>query len=582
MSMRGSEGRSESLAFKLVMYLVLLTGAIPIILPFYWMVSASLKTKERVQAYPPDWLPVVPKSLLAVGEQELLVKVFDDGDESGTHVSRVKFISGQTPLYIPAENLRTEVTVSHTVELDGRERRVEPQGPADADGMVTVNIVGSAQTTELETDAITAVTETLTYWTVLGVEARVTIDQDLLPLAGSVSVVSIDEMPPMRVAPELLGTGADAGLRAGDGRLSADVVARNEAAGYMTVRLSCPSGGINVPVTEMRQAFKTRHLATIDGEQVEVKRLATDAAMGRVTVEIPSRPVSTRVPAAELKEIRTTSHHARILDQDVAVELDVPEESAETLTSVMVRTPDALAIASSRIRSEAPFRPQWHNFALAWKEQRFDVYLANTMLIASLVVLGTVFSCGLVGYAFARLQFRGRNVLFLILLSTMMIPGQVTSIPTFVMFATVGWIDSFLPLIVPSFLSASAFFVFLYRQFMMTIPTDLEDSARIDGCGPLATWWLIMMPLSKPIIVTVAVFSFIGSWNDFLGPLLYINSDQKQTIALGLQSFKSAYQFHDPQVLMAASVMMLIPTIVLFFLAQKAFIRGVVVSGVKG
>ncbi len=152
----------------------------------------------------------------------------------------------------------------------------------------------------------------------------------------------------------------------------------------------------------------------------------------------------------------------------------------------------------------------------------------------------------------------------------------------FVMLAKFGWLDTYKPLIIPHFLAHSGFFVFLYRQFMLTIPVDLEDSARIDGCGPFQTWWLIMMPLSRPIVVTVAVFSFIGVWNDFLHPLLYINSDEKQTVALGLQNFKSAFQDFDPQLLMAASTMMIAPTVLLFFIAQRAFMRGVVVTGVKG
>ncbi len=244
--------------------------------------------------------------------------------------------------------------------------------------------------------------------------------------------------------------------------------------------------------------------------------------------------------------------------------------------------PGPLAIAAGRIRAEGPVQPQWHNYALAWRAQTFDRYVVNTLFIAALVVLGTVLSCGLVGYAFARLEFRGRDLLFLLLLSTLMIPGQVTSIPTFVLFAKFGWLDSYKPLTVPAFLASSAFFIFLYRQYMRTIPLDVEDAARIDGCGPLQTWWLILMPLSKPIVVTVAVFTFVGVWNDFLGPLLYVNADDKQTVALGLQSFKSAFQYDDPQVLMAASVLLMLPSLVLFFLAQRAFVWGVVVSGVKG
>jgi ABC-type glycerol-3-phosphate transport system permease component len=395
--------------------------------------------------------------------------------------------------------------------------------------------------------------------------------------------------------------------------------------------LTSPGGGLEVPANEIRVEERVRRYATIDGARHEVRVLTRDAERGVAVVELLDQPQTRCIEASRLERVERPVYTAEILgDRQIVEPLTAIELATEVGSGIEgrstsgplpngrgsagdahttsrphtnvaigadaspdprfpipdpripVHVPGAIAVAADLIRTETPLAPQWSNYAAAWAEQEFDLYVVNTLFIAALVVLGTVISCGLVGYAFARYEFRGRNLLFLLLLSTMMIPAQVTAIPTFVLFAKFGWIDSFKPLIVPHFLAHSAFFVFLFRQFMLTIPADLEDSARIDGCGPLQTWWLIMMPLCRPIVITVAVFSFIYVWNDFLYPLLYINSDEKQTVALGLQSFKSAYAGAEPQLIMAASVMMIIPTVLLFFVAQKAFMRGVVVSGVKG
>ncbi len=234
------------------------------------------------------------------------------------------------------------------------------------------------------------------------------------------------------------------------------------------------------------------------------------------------------------------------------------------------------------VRTTRRFDPHPENYAQVLKKEPFHKYLVNTLFITTCCIIGQVLSCALVGYAFARIQFRGRGVLFLVLLSTMMIPAQITMIPRFVIFVKLGWLDSFKPLTLPAFLATNAFFVFLFRQFFLTIPVDLEDAARIDGCGPLATFWHVMLPLAKPAAVTTAVFTFIWTWNDFLGPLIYINSDEKRTLALALDSFKTMYGHSDVHLLMAASVMMILPSLTIFFLAQRAFIRGVVVTGLKG
>ncbi len=580
--MTGSEGRRESRRYRALVYAVLIGGALPILLPFYWLVLSSLKTKERVEAYPPDWLPVVPRTFLTVAGTELQVKVFDDGLASGTHVCRVKVLHERGPLpTVPAGALTLTRTEECYALVDGVRCRVVPvDAPPVPDGTVAVELRGALETARVPAAALRSTTESRCLWHVLGVELPVTADVPSWPEAGSVPVRLAAPPEPLRVAPQVLAAdGAAVRYRGRD--LPVEVLSDDRGGGWWTVALRTDVT-YDVPVSELRTETRTRHWARLDDRDVPVRPLAAGAETDTVPVELVGRPRVVRVAPAALERRPAEVYTVRLLGEEVRVEPVERPRLDDPQAPVAFRVPGPLTVVAERLRHERPLEPQWGNYAAAWREQTFDRYVVNTLFIAALVVLGTVLSCGLVGYAFARLDFRGRDVLFLVLLATMMIPGQVTSIPTFVLFVKFGWLDSYKPLILPAMLASSAFFIFLYRQFMLTIPVDLEDSARIDGCGPLQTWWLIIMPLSKPIVVTVAVFTFIGVWNDFLGPLLYINSDEKQTVALGLQSFKSAFQYDDPQVLMAASVMMMLPSIVMFFLAQRAFIRGVVVSGVKG
>jgi ABC-type glycerol-3-phosphate transport system permease component len=273
---------------------------------------------------------------------------------------------------------------------------------------------------------------------------------------------------------------------------------------------------------------------------------------------------------------------AQIDGEDVRVKV-ISEGGDETPSKVRIlSTGDVKEVPPQLVRTVRRFDPHPENYGEVLKREPFHKYFANTLFITVCCIIGQVLSCALVGYAFARIQFRGRGILFLVVLSTMMIPAQITMIPRFIIFVKLGWLDSFKPLTVPAFLATNAFFVFLFRQFFLTIPVDLEDAARIDGCGPLGTFWHVMLPLARPAAVTTAVFTFIWSWNDFLAPLIYINSDQKRTLALALDSFKTMYGYSDVHLLMAASVMMIVPSLVIFLIAQRAFIRGVVVTGLKG
>lgn len=231
--------------------------------------------------------------------------------------------------------------------------------------------------------------------------------------------------------------------------------------------------------------------------------------------------------------------------------------------------------------------PQWipnpwtlNNFREALDAAPFWTFTKNTMIICTWSVIGEVLSTSMAAYAFARLRFKGRDVLFLILLATMMLPSIIKLVPTFIIFSKLGWVNTFLPMIVPHFL-ATPVFVFLLRQFFATIPLQMDEAARVDGASFYRIYWDIILPLSRPALAVVAIFTFLGEYENFFGPLIYINSTDKFTLALGLNLFKGMFTV-DFGPMMAVSVLMLLPPVILFAVAQRYFIQGIVVSGVKG
>ena len=226
-----------------------------------------------------------------------------------------------------------------------------------------------------------------------------------------------------------------------------------------------------------------------------------------------------------------------------------------------------------------PEIPQWSNYIDALNYFPFWRYLLNSVFLVVMTMIGSIFSSALVGYAFARIEWPGRDIWFAILIATMILPNAVTMIPQFILFKNIGWTNSYLPLIVPAF-TGNAFNIFLLRQFFRTIPMQLTESARIDGCSEFGIFARIILPLSKPALATVAVFSFMGAWNDFMGPLLYVNDKMSYTLSFGLRTFQmqSGTMWN---LMMAASVVVAIPTLILFFTCQKQFIEGVNLTGIK-
>ncbi|OYT74526.1 MAG: sugar ABC transporter ATP-binding protein, partial [Armatimonadetes bacterium JP3_11] len=227
-----------------------------------------------------------------------------------------------------------------------------------------------------------------------------------------------------------------------------------------------------------------------------------------------------------------------------------------------------------------PQRIAWENYQQALTTFPFWLYLRNTLIIAVLTAVGTVLSCLPPAYAFARMRWRGRNFWFWVMLSTLMLPPQVTLLPVFLLFRWLGWVDTFLPLIVPAFLG-NAFLIFMLRQFFITLPQELIDAAKLDGCSEWTILWRLVAPMSKPAVATIALFSFVWAWTDFMGPLIYLNDSSKFTLAVGLQYFLGR---HGEQwnLLMAAATVVTAPLVMLFLITQRAYVRGITLTGLKG
>lgn len=290
----------------------------------------------------------------------------------------------------------------------------------------------------------------------------------------------------------------------------------------------------------------------------------TSAAATEITWQLPSA-------ADEGGQVKTWT----LLDK-----LDAPPKPVADLAAA---SGDGLAMFLVIDRSSGP-GAWWgklaRNYRLTFSQIPFWRYFATSMFVVILNIVFAIFSCSLVAFAFARLTWPGRDTLFAIVLATMMVPAQVTMIPQFMIYKSLGWYNTLTPLWVTA-LFANAFFVFLMRQFMKGIPRDLEEAARIDGCGFWRLYFHIILPLMRPALATIAIFTFLASWNDFMQPLIYLNDERLYTLSLGLYSFRVSTGTGDQALLMAACFLMLLPVILLFFFAQRYFIQGITITGMK-
>ncbi len=244
------------------------------------------------------------------------------------------------------------------------------------------------------------------------------------------------------------------------------------------------------------------------------------------------------------------------------------------------KMPQQIVSGTSLLSILIPHPVRWANYKDIFRLVPFAKFFLNTTLVTLSSILGVTFASSLVAFSFARLKWPGRNAVFLVLLATMMLPYQVTMVPQFLIFKSFGWINTLKPLWIPS-LFGTAFFIFLLRQFFLSIPKDLIDSARIDGCGYFRIYWDIMLPLVKPALLAVVIFQFMNAWNDLLGPLIYIHSQDLMTLSIGLQIFQSS-RTTEWNLVMAAASLMTLPIVIVFFIAQKYFIQGITLTGLKG
>jgi len=260
------------------------------------------------------------------------------------------------------------------------------------------------------------------------------------------------------------------------------------------------------------------------------------------------------------------------------------------LGGVLFFMPFLYMLSTSLKLQKDVFNPNWIPHPIAWNNYKdaltsapFGTYFKNTAIITFFAVAGNVLSASLVAYSFARLRWPGRDFWFGVVLATMILPGIVTMIPRYILFSRIGWVNTFLPLTVPAWLGGSTLYIFLLRQFYRGIPMELSEAARIDGAGEIRIWWQIIMPLARPALAAVTIFAFNGAWDDYMDPLIYLHDESLYTLQLGLTTFKAGGggvpEWHW---MMAASLVVLLPVVIIFFAGQKYFIEGVTLTGIKG
>ena len=361
--------------------------------------------------------------------------------------------------------------------------------------------------------------------------------------------------------------------------------------------MSSPNGIVWIPkVQDTVPYFDKKHPiyeANFQGQTVNGTIILTNPD-GTVKIDV-TKPLAIRgstfnAQKSALKEIPKEVPIVSGKTDGVAFEGKIVEEMGDGHRRVAFTKPESL-VGKEQIFAPAEVEPvrhvglKWSNYSEALsflppETKSGLVYLKNTLILVVMSVIGTIFSSSIVAYAFSRMRFPGRDPLFAVLLSTMMLPGAVTLLPQFLIFRQLNWIDSLYPLWVPAFF-ASAFNVFLLRQFFKGIPMELEDAAKIDGCSYLKTFWSVMLPQIKPALAVIAVWTFMGAWNNFMGPLIYVNSPENMPLSYALQLFQGD-RGGEPGLLMAFATMCMIPVLAVFFFAQRYFIEGVTLSGLGG
>ncbi len=334
---------------------------------------------------------------------------------------------------------------------------------------------------------------------------------------------------------------------------------------------------MSMPPQWLPQAYEIER----DGKRVEVRRSDTPLVTPSLLVQAEGSGSAFAVPVAEVVDGRWRPAGGGGQGTVVTVLQAIPASATAPWSLVYEgKGGRPTAVPTAQITSRVA--PRWENFGGAIRSMHyFPRYLGNTLLLCLLNVVGAVSSSALAAYGFSRIDWWGRDRVFIVALGTMMIPFPVVMVPLYSLFRAMGWIGTLQPLWIGSF-CAGAFNVFLLRQFFRTIPQDITEAARIDGCSEFRILWQIILPLCRPALVVVGLFTFLGTWNDFLGPLLYLTDQKDFTLALGLQCYQSQSGGTEWHYLMAASTIVILPVIVLFILAQRGFIEGISMTGIKG
>ena len=544
----------------------LLSGCLVFAFPFAWLVSTSMKYDEEIFVYPPRWLPAWPERIVVspfASEESVL------GAQRPEGVADVRWA-----LLWP--QLQSALWARSEVLLDGRlAARLEPQRlrgamtralfAASAPGVPKATWEGSdaALVAALAERVDRAMVEEAWSGVYRSVELRAPVVRDIyhnMHLPGTGRDL-LDRWELRNGAAELLpvDSGEPALLLAYDFSQQ-DVV---ELSGVFALSVSEEEClGITLPLRQDRSWHGLQVMLELGG-----KRYVPEDAL--YLQQYRWQELSFKIASLDVRDERELGVWPLILADDQSAAYD--EAGA---FRVVVRIERAGTWAAGWRKYFSSYRNAYIATEHRW------AYVFNSLYLAFMTIVGQVLSCSLVAYAFARLQWPGRELWFGILLATMMLPGQVTMIPVFMIFRYIGWYNTLQALWVPSFFG-SAFFIFMLRQFMKGIPTDLEDAAKIDGCSYFGIYWRIILPLVKPSLTAVCIFTFMNTWNDFMGPLIYLNDQRLYPLALGLFDFRSEHS-SEYGMLMAASTLMTLPVIAIFFMAQRYFIQGVTLTGMKG
>jgi len=557
---------------KVITHGILVAGCVVFALPFFWLMSTSFKYKEEIFTYPPKWAPSVPRRILRSPyvTAELYEAIRRPRSVSKTRWARLwpkleeiiwqkgrSFLDSDRTAGLQEASLRPALVHGLWVAASQGVASQVWQGPEEG--------ILAAVEARINQERVDEVWDSI--YRCVALRDITVKDVDLVERALSQRSQLQRWKPEGGEAVRCFRPASTGGPAGGQPLFITYNLERAQRVAVLAeMPLPIPSErflGLTIPLRQDRSWHRLQFALEMDGKCYvpEDKFYLGHRGWQEITLKLKSRdPRDERdvgvwpLVAVERPGAFNKPGHLR-------------------LTLAVERTSRIGAI--------------WHKYSDSYRsaylatKRRWN-YLFNSVYLVVLNVAGQVLSCSLVAYAFARLRWPGRDALFALLLATMMLPGQVTMIPVFIIFKNLHWYNTLKALWVPAFLG-SPFFIFLLRQFMKTIPVELEDAAKIDGCSFLGVYWRIMLPLLKPALAAVGIFTFMGTWNNFMGPLIYLNDERLYPLALGLYDFSTQYGMSTEYgMLMAASTMMTLPVIAMFFLAQRYFIQGITLTGLKG